>query len=112
MEPGEAPDEAARREVLEETSLRLPRLELVGGFGGQEFVVDYGGGPSMAYAVFLYGCVVPRAEVVLQLDEVVESGWFSPCEIATLGLPPDMAVMVPAAISWHDTVGRRRRPAG
>jgi len=111
MEPGEAPEETARREVLEETSLRLPRLHLVGGFGGQEFVVDYGGGPSTAYAVFLYGCVVPRSDVVLQLDEVVEAGWFSASEIVSLGLPPDMEVMIPAALSWYDAVGAGPRPA-
>jgi hypothetical protein len=92
--------------VSEETSLRLPRLDLIGGFGGEEFVVDYGGGPSTAYAVFLYGCVLPRAEVVLQLDEVVEHGWFSASEIGSLSLPPDMEIMLPAAFSWLDDTVR------
>lgn len=81
---------------------RRPELHPVGGFGGDEFVVDYGGGPSTAYAVFLYGCVVARSAVVLQVDEVIESGWFTPTEFASLTLPPDMSVMLPAARAWYE----------
>jgi hypothetical protein len=39
----------------------------------------------------------------LQLDEVVEHGWFSAVEIAGLNLPPDMEVMLPAALAWSDS---------
>lgn len=111
MEPGESPEEAARREVFEETALPLPGLQLIGGFGGEAFVVDYGGGPATAYAVFLYGCVVARSDLVLQLDEVVEYGWFSATEIAGLTMPPDMHVMVPAALAWFEMTDRLSRPA-
>lgn len=101
MEPGESPEEGARREVVEETGLQLPDLELVGAFGGPDFEVTYGGDSVTAYVVILYGAVVDRSRIQLQLDEVNECGWSASEELIDLDLPPDMKVMLPTAFQWN-----------
>ncbi|QDP94975.1 NUDIX domain-containing protein [Microlunatus elymi] len=105
MEPGESPEAAARREVYEEAGLNLPQLDLIGGFGGSDFEVNYGGGAITAYAVFMYACVAESSEISLQRDEVTESGWFTESDLReTLRVPSDMNQILPVAFAWYQRV--------
>ena len=47
MEPGEAIEDTARREVLEETGLQVGEMELLGVFSGQDFYWEYPNGDQV-----------------------------------------------------------------
>jgi len=60
IEPGETPEQAIRREVLEETRLVVEPTRLVGVFGGEGFRYVYPNGDEVEYTVVLYRCSVVR----------------------------------------------------
>jgi len=58
IEPGETPEQAVRREVLEETRLVVVPTRLVGVFGGEGFRHVYPNGDEVEYTVVVYRCSV------------------------------------------------------
>jgi 8-oxo-dGTP pyrophosphatase MutT (NUDIX family) len=56
IEPGETPEEALRREVVEETGLRLREVALAAAVGGREFRHTYPNGDRVEYTVLVYRC--------------------------------------------------------
>lgn len=79
MEPGETLEEAARRELYEETGLRALNLTLADVYSGPEFRLHYPDG-FMAYAV---GATFETREYTgaATLDDAGESAaldWFAP----------------------------------
>ena len=56
MEPGEAPEETARRELLEETGLTAHTLELYGVYAGPEEHYFYPNGDEVYNVEFAYAC--------------------------------------------------------
>ena len=56
MEPGESPEEAARRELLEETGLTARSLELYGVYAGPEEHHIYPNGDEVYNVEFAYAC--------------------------------------------------------
>jgi len=56
MEPGEAPEETARRELLEETGLTARTLELYGTYSGPEEHYVYPNGDDVYNVEFAYAC--------------------------------------------------------
>jgi 8-oxo-dGTP pyrophosphatase MutT (NUDIX family) len=58
IEPGESPEEAVRREVLEETGLTIVPTRILGVFGGEAFRYVYPNGDAVEYTVVLYRCAV------------------------------------------------------
>lgn len=101
VEPGESPEEAARREFEEEVGLTVGDMTLIGAYGGPDFEVRYPGGAATAYVVILYAATAHQGELGLQADELIECGWFTPAELPTLNMPADMLRMLPDAIAWH-----------
>ncbi len=108
MRPHESPADAATREMFEETHLEVEPNRVLGVYGGSAFLVTYGNGDRISYAMTTFECTIisgtPRADGVSTL----EVGWFSQEQIATLDLaiwakvilrdafrPPDRTYFMP-----------------
>lgn len=77
IEPGETLEQAARRELLEETGLRAGELTRIDVFSGPEFVVRYPDG----YAAYVVGATFETSDVTgnLEVDDAGETaalGWW------------------------------------
>jgi 8-oxo-dGTP pyrophosphatase MutT (NUDIX family) len=82
LEPGETLEQAARRELLEETGLTAGVLTLVDVYSGPEFVVRYPDG----YAAYVVGATFQTTHFsgTLRLDAGGESAaleWFAATEL-------------------------------
>lgn len=87
IEPGESPDAALCREVLEETGRRVLRHRLLAAFGGADFRYTYPNGDRVEYTVLLFRCQVSDAQSG-QLDpETVELRFVSRTDMPKLSLP-------------------------
>jgi 8-oxo-dGTP pyrophosphatase MutT (NUDIX family) len=107
VEPEESPRDAAVRELEEEVGLRVDDCDLIGAYGGPEFLVRYASGDLVAYVVILYGSRHATGAIALQADELHEVGWFGQNEAMTLDLSPDMRIMLPDAFEWWRGAGSR-----
>jgi 8-oxo-dGTP pyrophosphatase MutT (NUDIX family) len=58
IEPGETPQNAVIREVMEETGLTVTPTAILGVFGGKEFRYTYPNGDQVEYVVTLFRCQV------------------------------------------------------
>jgi 8-oxo-dGTP pyrophosphatase MutT (NUDIX family)/ribosomal protein S18 acetylase RimI-like enzyme len=56
MEPGESFEETARRELFEETGLRLNRMKFLNVVAGQDYYFQYPNGDEIYNAIALYAC--------------------------------------------------------
>jgi len=76
MEPGESPEEAARRELLEETGLTAGALELYGVYAGPEEHYFYPNGDEVYNVEFAYACRDWAGTLECQEGEVEELRFF------------------------------------
>lgn len=77
VEPGEAVEAAARRELLEETGMQARTLRLLGVFSGPETLHTYPDGNTVAWVTVLYLCLDAQGSPAAG-DDAAEVGWFSP----------------------------------
>lgn len=56
IEPGETPQQAIAREVMEETGLEVIHSEVLAVFGGRDFRYTYPNGDEVEYLVVLFQC--------------------------------------------------------
>ena len=56
IEPSETPEQAIKREILEETGYTTNKIRLCGVFGGERFRHVYPNGDQVEYLVALYEC--------------------------------------------------------
>lgn len=77
MEPGEAPEETARRELLEETGLTAHTLELYGVYAGPEEHYFYPNGDEVYNVEFAYTCRDWSGTLVCQAGEVEDLRFFA-----------------------------------
>lgn len=93
IEPGESPQDALRREVLEETGQAVVASEIIGVFGGEEFRYTYPNGHQVEYTVILFRCTLGD-EASHPIDaETVELRYFARSEMPALALPYPMALL-------------------
>ncbi len=77
MEPGEAPEDTARRELLEETGLAAHTLERYGVFAGPEEHHVYPNGDEVYNVEFAYVCRNWSGEMKCQEGEVEDLRFFA-----------------------------------
>ena len=76
IELGENVEEAAKRELFEETGLVAHSLELLGVFSGKEMFHTYPNGDQVAMVCIEFLCDDYSGEMVSQSDETTDLQWF------------------------------------
>lgn len=90
IELGESPEEAARRELFEETGIVPVQLSLTAGLGGAAFRYVYANGDRVEYQIFVFAGSSAEAPDRLDQDEVDRVEFFSRAGMPALALPyPD-----------------------
>lgn len=105
IEPGEDPETALRREVLEETGLIVRPRNILGVFGGKRFRHVYENGDQVEYTVVLYLCDVADRTNGPRDDETESLRYVARAEMPRLAQPYPLDVLF-----RHTT--KRRRTAG
>ena len=77
MEPGESPEDTARRELLEETGLAAHSLELYGVYAGPQEHHIYPNGDEVYNVEFAYACRDWSGALACQAGEVEELRFFA-----------------------------------
>lgn len=91
IEPSESPQEAIKREVLEETGYVVRDLKLIDVFGGADFRYTYSNGHEVENIVILFLCFCESEPKKPSDDETVELGFFSRTDFPGLSLPYPVA---------------------
>ena len=104
VELGEKVEDAARREILEETGLIANRLELLGVFSGKEMFHTYPNGDKVYLIVVSFLCEDFSGEIKMQEDEVTELRWFDMDD-----LPENVVPSVKIHMAYAAEVLRKRR---
>jgi ADP-ribose pyrophosphatase YjhB (NUDIX family) len=86
VEVDERPEDAARREVLEETGLTVRLDGIVTVLGGPEFHAHYKTGDEVAYVATIYRGSVVSGECRPDGDEVTAAEWFAIDALPTIRL--------------------------
>jgi len=86
-EPGEVVEDAAKRETLEETSIKIGEMSLFGVFSGPELYYKYPNGDEVYNVTIIYVSCDWHGEVKLN-DEHTEWRWFASSEIPEDVSPP------------------------
>ncbi len=85
-------EEAAKRELFEETGLTALNLELFGIFSGENMTHVYPNRDKVSIIDIVYFCTDFTGEVVTSTDETIDCAWFSidnlPENISTTNIRP------------------------
>ena len=84
MELGETLEEAARRELLEETNLNAQNLELLHVFSGKPMYFEYPNGDKVHSVAVLYKAQNVTGELQIADDESLKLQYFAPDDLPTL----------------------------
>jgi ADP-ribose pyrophosphatase YjhB (NUDIX family) len=86
VEIGEAPAEAAIREVREEIGVQVRLTRLLGALGGPDYEVRYPNGDRAAYVTTVYQAQITGGLPAADGDEICEVAWFTAAELPGLEL--------------------------
>ena len=89
VEIGEKVEDAAKRELLEETGLIANKLELLGVFSGGNMMYTYPNGDEVYIVGINYVCRDFSGELLSETDETLELRWFEISKLPENISPPD-----------------------
>ncbi len=95
IEPGETPQQAIAREVMEETGLEVVSSEVLAVFGGREFRHTYPNGDQVEYLVVLFKCQTSGEPGGYTDNETVSLKYTPFDEMPKLALPYPMELLFP-----------------
>jgi ADP-ribose pyrophosphatase YjhB (NUDIX family) len=84
IEPGEGPEEAAIREVYEETGLVVVIDRLRAAVGGPDYRTMYRNGDRLSYIALIYDARVVGGQPTPDRQETIDVGWFYLNEVSQL----------------------------
>lgn len=84
IEVDEMPEQAARREMQEETGCEIEILGILGVYGGSAFRVQYQNGDEVAYVMTVYEARISGGELKPDGQETLETNFFSYAETHSL----------------------------
>lgn len=87
IEPGETPQQAIIREVMEETGLAITPTAVLGVFGGRDLRYTYPNGDQVEYIVTLFRCHVLEDQGSWADNETRSLGYFARDDMPPLALP-------------------------
>ena len=76
LEPGETAEEAAMRELAEETGLTAMSLQLLGVFTGKDTFYTYPNGDKVCIVDIVYLCDDFAGRLITETDETTDLRWF------------------------------------
>jgi 8-oxo-dGTP pyrophosphatase MutT (NUDIX family) len=77
IEPGEQPADAAVRETMEETGLRVKVTGILGVYGGKDLIIDYPNGDRAAYVGIIFRGKVTGGTLQPDGDEILDARYFT-----------------------------------
>jgi 8-oxo-dGTP pyrophosphatase MutT (NUDIX family) len=89
IEPGEAPADAAVREVWEEAGVFIKLTRIVGVVGGQGCETHYGNGDQIAWVATLFEASVAQCIPTSDGAEISEARFVAAHELATMAIRTD-----------------------
>jgi 8-oxo-dGTP pyrophosphatase MutT (NUDIX family) len=93
IEPGEAPQEAVTREVMEETGYTVFSTSILGVFGGREFRYTYPNGHQVEYVVTLFKCQGLAEQIPWTDNETRSLRYFAINDMPPLALPYPLSML-------------------
>ncbi len=93
LEIGESVEDAARRELFEETGLVAGELELLGVFSGKDMLYTYPNGDRVSIVGIDYICRDFSGELSPEAEEILELSWFDIDDLPQDISPPDRGPM-------------------
>jgi 8-oxo-dGTP pyrophosphatase MutT (NUDIX family) len=86
VDPDESPEDAVRRECLEEASIGIRPVRIAGAFGGPGFRRRYENGDEVGIVVTVFEAEIVSGTAQPGDDETQDVGWFAADELEGLGL--------------------------
>ncbi|RKN86133.1 NUDIX hydrolase [Paenibacillus ginsengarvi] len=90
VEMGEEVEDAAKRELYEETGLVANKLELLGVFSGETRMYTYPNGDEVYLIGIVYVCNDFSGELIPETDETLELKWFDIDDLPQQISPPNI----------------------
>jgi ADP-ribose pyrophosphatase YjhB (NUDIX family) len=88
IEPDETPEEAARREVLEEANVSVHLDGLITVLGGPELHTQYANGDRAGHVTAAYRATILEGDPQADGDEVTALKWLAKEDVAEIPLAP------------------------
>lgn len=90
LEIGETVEDAAKRELFEETGLIANNIQLLGVFSGNDLRYTYPNGDKVCIVEIIFVCDDFTGDILWETDETLELKWFNIDDLPKEISPPDI----------------------